>query len=302
MCLNGSAGTGKSYIINNQLDGKYQRAAFTNTAARNIKGATLHTVFNIKDDKNTEFSKPLVVDEYSMIPEKIYAILLNRKLNNPKSELILSGDDRQIAFIPLNIDRKDIELNKPLVKDVSNTEVFKYLTGYNKMQLTQCRRADDTFFNGCLSGRYSDLCDPKIGQTLVNITRTNKLRIHLNQKINQEFSKGKKVLASFSNEEYGTLDIVEGSRWIVKESNKKLGLIKNDFYDIKNGKFCNAYGSEIPLTEFKHFELRWAMTVNKVQGQTLREHFTIWQSKFMDRRSLYTAVSRATHIGQFKFA
>jgi len=301
MCINGAAGTGKSYIINNEIDAKYQRAAFTNTAARNIKGATLHTIFSIKDDSNVDYSKPLVVDEYSMIPEQIYAILLNRKINNPLSELILSGDDRQIAFIPLNIDREDIQLNKPLIVDVSNSEVFKFLCDHNKLQLTECRRADDTFYKYCLQGRYSKLCDLRIGQTLVNITKTNKLRIKLNHKINSRFAKGKKVLATIEYEDQN-IDIVEGSRWIVKESNKKLGLIKNDFYEVKNGKFCNAHGSELPLSEHKQFELRWAMTVNKIQGATLKEDFTIHQFRYMDKRSLYTAVSRATRIGQFKLS
>ena len=299
MCINGAAGTGKSYIINNQIDSKYQRGAFTNTAARNIKGSTLHTIFSIKDDSNVEYCKPLVIDEYSMIPEQIYAILLNRKINNPLSELILSGDDRQIAFIPLNIDREDIQLNKPLIKDVSNSEVFKYLCDYNKLQLTECRRADDTFYRYCLEGNYSKLCDQSLKQTLVNITKTNSLRIALNHKINTIFSKDKEVLATIEYEDQ-IINIVEGSRWIVKESNKKLGLIKNDFYEVKGGKFCNAHGTSLSLSEYKRFELRWGMTVNKVQGATITEDFTIHQSRYMDKRSLYTAVSRATRIGQFK--
>tara|TARA_R110002153_G_scaffold273139_1_gene443168 strand:+ start:670 stop:3708 length:3039 start_codon:yes stop_codon:yes gene_type:complete len=301
MCLNGAAGTGKSYIINNSIAPTYQRAAFTNTAARNIKGKTLHTIFNIRGDKQCQYTKPIVVDEYSMIPENLYSVLLNRKLNNPESELILSGDDRQIAFIPLNIDRDDLKLNKPLIKDVSNSDVFKYLTNYNIMQLTECRRADREFFNKCLDGKYAELSNPRIGNTLVNITRTNKLRIKLNININKKFTKNKQILLSFTDKDYGNIDIVENSRWIVKNADRKRDLIKNDFYEVKNGKFCNLYGTILPLTDYPLFELRWAMTVNKVQGQTLKEDYNIYQSDFMDKRSLYTAVSRATRVGQFNF-
>jgi hypothetical protein len=307
-CVNGGAGTGKSYLINNDLPQEYARLAFTNTAARNIQGKTFHAHHNLFDEESEPILKDdsLVLDEYSMLPEDLYAHLLTKRSLFPESKIILVGDDRQIQFIP-----KGLKKNKDSPR-VSDTDTFKRICNYKKLELTECKRASDKFFNLCLAGEYNKLEDKTMRHQLTNIVRTNLLRGKLNRQINKQFARGKTALLTIDGWNFnregdsqtqvkGKLEIVEGSRWISREANKKLNIIKNDFYDIKDGNFVNQDGNIVPLSYYKNFCLRWAMTVNKCQGMTINDKFSIWESDMMDKYALYTAVSRATRIGQFRF-
>jgi len=307
-CTNGAAGTGKSTLIKNEVPPGYTRLAFTNTAARNIQGKTFHAHHNLFDEDSEPIMKDdsLVLDEYSMLPEDIYAHLLTKRSLFPESKIILVGDDRQIQFIP-----KGLKKNKDFPR-VSDTDTFKRICNYKKLELTECKRASDKFFNLCLAGEYNKLEDKTMRHQLTNIVRTNLLRGKLNRQINKQFARGKTALLTIDDWNFnregdsqtqvkGKLEIVEGSRWISREANKKLNIIKNDFYDIKDGNFVNQDGNIVPLSYYKNFCLRWAMTVNKCQGMTINDKFSIWESDMMDKYALYTAVSRATRIKQFRF-
>ena len=49
----------------------------------------------------------------------------------------------------------------------------------------------------------------------------------------------------------------------------------------------------IPLANLSDFEYGWCVTTHKVQGRTIREPFNIYETRNMDKRTLFTAVSRA---------
>jgi len=305
-CIDGAAGTGKSYIINN-LESKAIRCAFTNAAARNISGITLHNAFRVNTEgkAGNTTNEDLIIDEYSMIPETLYALILKRKLMFPNCRIILAGDCRQIQFIP----REGLTVNKEFPR-VNTTETFKFICDYKLQTLTECKRADDTYFNACLSGDYKSIAAPKDGRLKsVNITRTNKRRAQLNMNFNRIYARNARVLQTRPNHNfnrgngdpvYGTLDICEGSRWISDARDNKLGIVKNTFYDIKDGKLVSEGGHVVELGHIGKFSLRWAMTVNKLQGATITRNFIIHEFDRMDDHSKYTAVSRGTKPGQFQ--
>ena len=302
-CIDGAAGTGKSWLINN-MDSKAQRCAFTNAAALNIKGRTLHSVFSMRiGDNDTKVNdSELIVDEYSMIPESLFAVLLKKKQSHPTSKIILSGDSRQIQFIP----RSGLAPIKAFPR-VNDTVTFRYLCDYQLETLTECKRANNVYFNACLSGAYDSISRPAGGAMVsVNIVRTNIKRAILNQKFNKSYARVAAVLKTIHNYDFGkeitgTLDVCEGSRWIADSRNKKLGFVKNEFYDIVDGKLKSVHGENVvSLDELKNFSLRWAFTINKAQGQTIRRKFAIHEFGAMDERSRYTSVTRGTKVGQFQ--
>ena len=303
-CIDGPAGTGKSWLINN-MESDAQRLAFTNAAAHNVKGRTLHSALRMKVDQTDAKvdGEDIIVDEYSMIPESIYAILLKKRQTYPMSHITLAGDSRQIQFIP----REGLNPNKPFPR-VTDTTTFKELCGYNIEVLTECKRANDVYFKACLSGDYKSISRPSNEKVMcsVNIVRTNMKRAILNQKFNAKYSQVATIIKTIQNYDYGRgvvgdLAICEGSRWISRSRNKSLRFVKNQFFDIVDGKLKSVTSDlSLSLDELKHFDLRWAMTVNKCQGQTIRRKFAIHEFDMMDKHSQYTAVSRGTTPGQFQ--
>lgn len=64
-----------------------------------------------------------------------------------------------------------------------------------------------------------------------------------------------------------------------------------------------TYNLCVPVAKFKeHFNLCYAMTVHKSQGMTINEPYTIYESKIMSKKMLYTAMSRATHSKYINFS
>lgn len=106
--ITGEAGTGKSHIIlnvlpdiMNKLNISYRKAAFTNTAASNIGGITLHELFNLDKDFNwnskcgkLDFTY-VIIDEFTQVPFKIWEYLYNSKFDNLR--FIIVGDYHQLS-------------------------------------------------------------------------------------------------------------------------------------------------------------------------------------------------------------
>lgn len=298
LCIDGYAGTGKSYLINNELDKNAQRLAFTNTAANNINGKTLHGYFkmSMEDDTcnlNNHKAEDIIIDEYSMVPDSMFSILTNLKMNYPETNIILSGDSRQIQFIP-----KECSLNKPIPR-MMDTYAFRSLTNFNKVELTKCHRADERFAHDIKDGlfRKHANCNITMDSTDTHVVITNRKRDRINS---YKYNK-------CENKKY--LTFKTGTPWIAKDTIKKLGIVKNTFYTLQADKKnkCLVMTSEaqaIPLNKSQvktYFELRYAMTINKLQGHTIKEKYLIheWDHIHNTREKAYTSCSRATKSCQY---
>lgn len=318
-CLDGYAGTGKSWIINNKISDSYERLAFTNSACNNIKGRTLHGFLKMKlgDESinKTTFeaikNKDLVIDEYSMIPEDIFNSLIQLKINGSESNIIFSGDSRQIQFIPRNSDNKELKLNKPIPR-LGDTYTFAMLCGFNKIVLNHCHRADKKFAHDLININYKQH-EGNFKEASVHITITNKKRESINEK---EYSKasGKVIFEAKEKKSLEGKDFKykRNTPWISKIRDTENKISKNEFFELiayekKNNVLVlkSEHGNKICIKPNKFqalFDMRYAMTVNKLQGKTLKENFIIhqWNHLHNDNYKKYTSLSRACRSGQFK--
>jgi hypothetical protein len=172
MLISGRAGTGKSYIVEQGVkngllpENPKSRLAFTNKASKNIMGTTIHKGMGINDNgKNNEkcmiglanaFTITIdgeekeicVLDEISMINNNLWRHLTQLK-DTTKATFILIGDYRQCQPIE---DGDQV--------DYFNHSVVKYLSNYNRCELTIAQRYDrklwdwlDDFYNYRVVGK-----------------------------------------------------------------------------------------------------------------------------------------------------
>lgn len=132
ICLLGPGGTGKTYLINDFVqghDGKILLCAPTGTAAANITGVTMHNLLSIpvpaygaepkldtgKATKEmlTAFAlaDTLIIDEISMVPAPVFAyamkkIKLIEKATGRKLRIIVAGDFFQLPPVVMKDDEK----------------------------------------------------------------------------------------------------------------------------------------------------------------------------------------------------
>ncbi len=77
----------------------------------------------------------MFIDEVSMLGEVFYKFLMMIKKIRPDIKFIISGDFDQL---------KPVNNRISIYTDSSNSPGLFELADYNKIELTQCRRADDT--------------------------------------------------------------------------------------------------------------------------------------------------------------
>ena len=122
-------------------DKKHITLCPTNLAALLVGGMTIHK-FSTKLKKQSQVESLdldyIFIDEVSMLGEVFYKFLMTIKKIRPDIKFIISGDYNQLK--PVN-DRISI------YTDYSNAPCLFELADYNKLQLTKCRRADDTLYN-----------------------------------------------------------------------------------------------------------------------------------------------------------
>ena len=127
----GSAGTGKTYLINQlikKIDGKKMlRLAPTNKSALLINGQTLdkfaYNMMNSKTNstkyKNVDY---VFVDEISMVCSKFILVLLSLKHYNPNIKFIISGDFYQLPPVQ-DTTNKSVELSRALYELVDGNSL-----------------------------------------------------------------------------------------------------------------------------------------------------------------------------------
>lgn len=329
MLISGRAGTGKSHIIKEGIKAgllsanKETRMSFTNRAAKNIDGTTIHKNMAINNNNKTNSKtlsalgkyKVFVIDEISMI----YADLWN-KLCLLKKEtgaiFILLGDYRQCPPIE---DGAEI--------DYFNHTYVKYLANYNCCELTKPQRYDMPLWNWLEDfyekGETDDevVCKKKLTIENIlyrkNIVYYNNTRKTINKLCMEEKLKSitkymvLEVPENCSNDKAQLTYIYKDLPVMVISNNKKLGIINSDELIVKDfdpnastiimtGEYLEGVLT-IKSKEFHQlFVVNYAATTHKSQGATITQDINIfdWDRLQKDRRVGYTAVSRAKNPNQ----
>jgi hypothetical protein len=159
----------------------YVCLAPTNLAALIIDGMTIHK-FACSIKKYEVFMSMkftyIFVDEVSMLQEKFYKFLLMIKKVKPHVKFIISGDYNQLKPVA---DRTSPDYNYSC-----NPAIYE-LCNFNKIELTKCRRADDTLFNLIKFDNIPNLTPtdfnitPNVTDYDVHLCYTHERRININK-------------------------------------------------------------------------------------------------------------------------
>ena len=222
--IQGSAGTGKSYLINQYLDSlsieerkTVLLLAPTGKAADLIGGTTIHKAFKLPscvqmpDEEITDVPKLLhniktvIIDEISMVRidvfEMIMQILDFAATKGKKIRLIVVGDFGQLAPVCTLSDKAVL---KTLYPDIKGFYAFYSLkweeVNFEKIILHKVYRQNDAelieHLNGIKYGRYSDIewfknnASPFMSYKPVYICSRRKTVDEFNQAAIEEYSKG----------------------------------------------------------------------------------------------------------------
>jgi len=308
----GPAGTGKTYLINEikkqleNMEAKFKCVAPTNKATLLMNGETLHkfsySLLNSKKQlKKYKSIKYLMVDEISMVQEIFYQVFMMLKHYNPELKLIIVGDFGQLP--PVN-DRVNRNYKK-------SRALYELVDG-NKLELTKCKRSDDTHFKNCMNVRNGlpinlDKFEKK-ENTYLNICFTNETRKTINQECMERFLKETKPdkVIKFEALQYDknsqALSICQSMPIIARVNSKSLDVVNNEMFVIKkiNDDLITISNEmkkdiEIPTDKFnKLFYLAFCITIHKSQGATFENKYTIFEWNKQNKKMKYVALSRAT--------
>jgi hypothetical protein len=319
--LTGDAGTGKSYVIHKitEILGKEKivKITPTNKSALNIKGQTIHRFLKLNKDgkiprKTIEAIKNMnldliIIDEISMINKDLWKLLLLLK-EETKINFLLVGDEKQLP--PIEDDGTE--------RDYFNSSIVKYLSNYNKINLTVKKRYDEN-----LSKILEDIENINIkdfknnNETKINICYFNKTRKIINAFWNNKMKNNNSILIKADENDETTQDIyLYKNLPLISRKTLKGGeeMINNEKFILEGYDDQYLYLlSERPDDNgqlFKHkididinnlqklFYLNYCSTTHKSQGETITEKFTIYDFNSMSLKCKYTALSRAKNAQQ----
>ena len=122
-----------------KMEQKVVALAPTNVAARLIDGKTIHKyIAEISSKLTTELAtiNDLFFDETSMVHEMFYKFFSLVKRKYPHIKFIIAGDFEQLLPVKDRVEKCDYK----------NSGILHELCDGRRIQLTKCRRADDTLF------------------------------------------------------------------------------------------------------------------------------------------------------------
>jgi hypothetical protein len=194
------AGTGKTYnclevekrFMEQNKDAKVFKIAFTNKAAMEMKGTTIHKFLKI--DQKGKFNLTwltkmknskilIIIDELSMIGEYLWRRLAELKKALPLAYFMLLGDYRQAQPVEEN----------PI--NYFDSSVVKYMSNYQKIELTVRQRYDEDLWDFAERVYEDDVTDyekikcvsrivPAHLEKTTNICFYNSTRKHINKVVN----------------------------------------------------------------------------------------------------------------------
>jgi hypothetical protein len=300
--LSGIQGTGKTWTIKQELPSlnKYVVLAPTNNAANNIGGQTIHLYFNIDTNGNYDqhyvLSKAskldyIVIDEVSMIHGYVLEMLYYIK-KNTNVKFILIGDYRQCASA------------ERIQHDYEHSTVLKELTDNNIQVLTENKRSNQELWD--LYDKVDELSPSDFNSTPTkrHISYTNNKRIQINQEMMELEKKNnkKRIFIEKNEQDPNSQDVYLSIRVPVMavKNNRSLGFVNGSTFKVKSViplVLIDNLKQTITITPEifqSHFYVNYCTTVNRVQGLTINEPFTIHEWGRMDTRRRYTSIGRAT--------
>ena len=295
----GEAGTGKTKLLTTWRDealktykkNQVVTLAYTNSAVNgNIKGITLHNMFGIKlgiKKTKTELKRSIIdnikvcfIDEVSLVPAHIYNYILLLKRIGVK--IYIFGDFNQIAPI------EDVK------RDYENSIVLKQLTSYNRVILTHNYRSDSQYVKICRTGAFPEGYFIRNNEAhneydKFNIARYRDICNDINKKCADIYGK------------HGE----NGSRLIININNRKLSIYKNQFYEVINKdekKIKQLFVDDAVERVIIDWDalircsgLGYCTTVEKSQGLTIKEKYTIYNYNIFDLPHRYVALTRTSN-------
>jgi hypothetical protein len=296
--LDDKPGSGKSEELKKSIYEIDFKSAPTNKLARNMGGTTHYQTFNMYDPYNGHRNfqkfkgKTIHIDEYAMTNGSILTRALIAVLRHG-AKIVLTGDRNQLSPI------KEEGLHKK--------RFFKAIVSKLKSLGTQYRYTkqleqllDKILITEDLKELINNIKtkeEVSISNYNIHLTYTNRKRRKINNKI---FLERREIDNPFNKEKIPLADM--NIRIKPKISMKKDDIYKGDIFQVikiwddevlirdverKEKKF-------IDIKQLDNFELAFALTTCSVQGSTIDEKYVIHETDRMDKKLLYTALSRGT--------
>lgn len=333
--IKGFAGSGKSYTIRKLYDEliekniKVVKLCFTNTAANNIDGLTIHKFFGIggevdKFDSVIENIDVIILDEISMIPRNLWSIITKIPKN---IKLYGFGDFRQL---------KPVEPEVKINIDYENCSFIKQIFNNNMIILKKQCRSDVVFANLCVDYHDKKISFDDLGLKIYsekvldadnlpdyNICRTNKKRRHINDLLMNKYAqirdnpndliKSNEYRFTEFTHIYPEMPVIYIKPKVDKNKKDKLSknektilseLVNNQKLIVKevdNISVNVSYKSStyfIPRDLFlRVFKPAYACTIHKSQGDTIDTYYGIHEFHYTYgdyMKSRYTSLTRST--------
>jgi len=315
----GLAGTGKTYTMKQDPrfnDPTTARMAFTNRSAVRIEGKTIHRTFKI--NLEGEFSNKdhlqsmvrsintILVDEFGQMPKMCWNLMALIKAIKPEMKFIMAGDNGQCPPVD------------GFGSDISRSALLHWLVGGNSIDLKENMRCDEggeemfQIYNTLVYGKRSvDVSKfVKGGETKINLCWTNAMVMEINQRMNIHTGKFITKYAATDGKEDKRCDMwiykglplcciigkegeyVNSSKWIVDDYDEE----HITMIDVDDGEMITITVGRVA----RDFQLGYACTIDRSQGDTISEPYTIWEwSKMTNCKQfnrMYTALSRTSSI------
>lgn len=308
------AGCGKTTLLINDA----QKAenplilSFTNKAVQVLKDRFKNAPLDLSDNTHTFDSyffttdednkrgieklknKTVFIDEFSMAPNRFITLIYHAFLTYGIT-VNMYGDSNQCP--PVDEFKYDYSKSCAVEQMCGNKVELQYIK--------ECARYDNKMYdilcgflrNGKLNTYFNK---PKF--CYKNICYKNETRIRINKECANEFTKDKKYInitfrkvgKTTENEEY---KVCKGMPLILTENLKEYKFYNSEIKILKdiNNEFATIEEQKIPIHIFKKsFSLGYCVTVYRYQGDSINEPYNIYDTKYMDKKQLYTALSRTT--------
>jgi len=314
LLVEGRAGTGKTHVGHHVVkrfkedypDSVIFKVAYTNKAALNIGGETIHKWLHINEEGkiDTKYLKSLTgkmvliwPDEISMNSSFIWNHLRNVKSLLPNAMFLLSGDHRQCAPV------EEVKV------DWFNSDIVRSIAHGVKVELTERQRYDVALWNLAEDVWEKQLLGIKKRTVFVEEYSEHQNICYLNE------TRG--LVNKISNDYQATLHAEKkrlGEMWVYAGMPVIAAITRRDQYANNESFSVVSYDDAITLksirqgvehiikiteeTFLKEFELAYCITTHKLQGDTIDAPVYIWDTVRMNRNILYTAVTRVRKMSQ----
>ena len=336
LMINGSAGTGKSYVIKKISeeigDDECARLCFTNKGAININGQTIHKFLGLNAEgkilqgniaKIKKKIKVIIIDEVSMVSSFLWARLYTL-YEQTKIPFLLVGDWKQIPPVE---DLKPFDyLNHPSVVELSGGKICELEVVYRycdklKKASNNVMGLDTNKFgrkvtknNICYTNATRKFVNNLVVNEMVKATKPETflvkeiINVKAEKETEKEFIERKKKNGTQTIKLFNGMPIIanrtidQGEICVNNEEFKITSINKNKL-TAESIRPDGIHKVEIETKEFyKYFLVAYCITTHKAQGSTIKGGMTLWDWDIMDERLRYTALTRATGIEHINFS